>query len=285
MITKKFRDKLTYIELSGERNNHDADQKRKSDEQTLKFLQDTLKSGEFTDKEDIAFLLWGISDKYALLRSSEKLYENHLRFSEHLKAMSAPYLFWCVCDASQKFTLQLGGYNNFWYNLYKTACKHNQIITEENECIAYEAHRAALSKIKQLECGNDNLNYARIEFEKFLKQTRASKQYDFYRLIYKTAMIRVFGLFYSDIITDCRKFYSSLNVPEEKSEYCFGEWKKLNGFRSERNRSTVAITTAINAMIDSGYNISKIESFYNEATQIGLPRNTYIEKRIKNPRR
>ncbi len=281
MITKKFREKLTHIELSGDRNNYDADKKRKSDEQALKFLQNTLESGEFSDKEDIAFLLWKISDHYALLRSSEKLYENHLRFSEHLKAMPAPYLFWCVCDASQKFTLQFGGYNDFWYDLYKTACEHNQTVIAENECISYEAHRAALSRIKQLECGKENLSYARIEFEKFLMQTKSSQQYDFYKLIFKTNLMKIFGLTFTDIVTDCRKFYGGLTAPEEKSEYYFGEWKKLNSYRSERNRSVVAITASINAMIDSGYDIDKIKSLYNEAIESGLPRNTYIEKRIK----
>lgn len=281
MLTPEFREKISKVCLYDQRVKYSGDEKRKADEKRLEFFKDALESGEFTDKEDIAFLFWNISDTYALLRDGERLCENHARFAEHLGTMSFPYLFWLVCDASQKFTLQLGGYNDFWYDLYKNACEHNQIVTAENEHIAYESHRAALGRIKQLECGTDNLNYARAKFEKFLEQTKNSEQYEFYNMIYKTNMMKVFGVLYSDIDAACRKFYSGLNATEEKSEYVPGEWQKLNGSRSERNRSVVAVTAAVNAMIDCGYDTEKIRSLYTEAVESGLPHNAYIEKRIK----
>lgn len=281
MLTPEFREKISNVCLYDQRVKYSGDEKRKADEKRLEFFKTALESGDFTDKEDIAFLFWNISDTYALLRDSEKLYENHARFSEHLKTMPAPYLYWCVCDASQKFTLQLGGYNDFWYGLYKNACEHNRIVTAKNECIAYEAHRAALGRINRLECGADNLSYARAEFEKFLAQTKDSKQYEFYKLIYKTNMMKVFGEIYPDIDTACKKFYSGLAAEEEKSVHAFGEWQKLNGMRSERNRSAVAVTAAVNAMIDCGYDMDKTRALYNGAVENGLPQNAYIEKRIK----
>lgn len=281
MLTTEFRKKVSEIFLCDQRVKYSGDEKQKADENRLSFLKKALESGNFTEKEDVAFLLWHISDTYALQRNYEKLYENHLRFSEHLKNMPAPYLFWCVCDASQKFTLQLGGYNDFWYRLYKTSCELNQTVTAENECIAFEAHRVATSRLKQFDCGKDNLIYARAEFEKFLDQNKTSKQYKFYQLIYKTNMMKVFGEIYSDIDSACRSFYGGLTVAEEKSEYIFGEWQKLNGLRSERNRSVVAVTATVNAMIDCGYDMDKIKSLYSEAIENGLPHNAYIEKRIK----
>lgn len=280
MLTPEFRDKITEVCLYGQRTKYGGDEKRKADEKRLDFFKDALESGEFTDKEDIAFLLWNITDTYALLRDGEKLYENHLRFSKHLETMPAPYLYWCVCDASQKFTLQLGGYNDFWYGLYKNACGRNRTVTEENECIAFEAHRAALGRIPALECGGENLGCARAEFEHFLRQTENSAQYDFYKMIFKTCMIKVFGERYADLDSDCKKFFGGLSAREEKPEYVFGEWCRLNGMRSERSRSAVAVTAAVNAMIDCGYDTDKVRSLYNEALENGLPHNTYIEKRI-----
>ncbi len=276
MITENFRTQALEIRLCGQRNDYGSEEKHEADKRALDFFENALDSGEFSDGEDIAWIMWNISDLYALMRDSENLYKNHIRFSEHLKTMSAPYLFWCVCDSSQKFTLQLGGYNDLWYDLYRYACEKNQIVTDENEYIAFEAHRAALSRHKQFKCGTMNLNFAMNESYKFLQQVKNSEQYEFYFLINHSQLMTVFGMQGIPKITNICK---DLSKPDNKSNYCYGEWQRLNSPRSAGNRANVAVCAVINALIDTGC-LTKAEEFYKYALENGLSRNTYIEKRI-----
>ncbi|MDO4944177.1 MAG: hypothetical protein Q4E74_03135 [Ruminococcus sp.] len=280
MITEDFRRQATEIRLCGQRNDYSAEEKRDADKRALEFFENALESGEFTDSEDIAWLMWSISDLYALMRDSENLYKNHIRFSEHLKTMSDPYLFWCVCDATQKFTLQLGGYNEFWYDLYRYACEKNKVVTCENEYIAFEAHRAALSRHKQFKCGTMNLNFAMNESYRFLQQVKNSEQYEFYWLINHSQLMTVFG---AQGIPDITNICKDLSKPGTVSNYCCGEWQKLNAPRSAGNRANVAVCAVINALIDTGC-LRKAEDFYKYATQKGLAHNAYIEKRIGGPK-
>ena len=76
------------------------------------------------------FCYWNISDSYAMLRKPDEQYTNHQNFYKLLETMDAKYIFWLVCDATQRFTLELGGYGEFWWEIYKNAILSNKTITK-----------------------------------------------------------------------------------------------------------------------------------------------------------
>lgn len=44
-----------------------------------------------------------------MLRNSDGLYKNHSEFAKFLSEKPSKYLLWLACDATQRFTLELGG--------------------------------------------------------------------------------------------------------------------------------------------------------------------------------
>ncbi|MBQ3069920.1 MAG: hypothetical protein IJD01_08265, partial [Clostridia bacterium] len=66
-------------------------------------------------------LLWNLSDVYAMKRDFGALCDNHRRFEAHISTMAPMYRLWLVCDATQRLTLELGGYEEFWWGIYEKA--------------------------------------------------------------------------------------------------------------------------------------------------------------------
>ena len=237
-----------------------------------------IDSGEVRDFEDICFCLWNISDCFALLRDSDKEYFNHTEFADFVLHGDKKYKFWTVCDATQRFTLILGGKGIFWQELYTDAAE-NSIVTDENYRIAYEAHRAAMAVHPGLDISKEFLLYADRKFSEFLEKNKNREEYDFFRLIYYSAFIKAFGKSELDIEGLCGDFFGSLNKTDSQCSCLMGEWQYFNRLRSERNRGVIGITAAVNALIDIE-EIDRAKRLYDEAKKYGLPENAYINKRL-----
>lgn len=101
-------------------------------------IQDKL-AGNF---EDIGFCYWHISDAFALLRDGASLYLNHCAFDKFIKGGDSYYLYWVVSDATQRLTLEVDGYSDYWWRLYSNAIQEN--AHGQYDFAEFCAHRAAL---------------------------------------------------------------------------------------------------------------------------------------------
>ena len=209
------------------------------------------------------FCYWNISDSYAMLRKPDEQYTNHLNFYKLLETMDSKYIFWLVCDATQRFTLELGGYGEFWWEIYKTAVQLNSGISGI-EHIAFEAH---------------NLQIARDNFKNLIKACNNTESIIFYKLVYSSACLKAFGDEEYDILKICNIILPWLKEESKDSIYAVGEWERLNSERTHQNMARVGINRAVNAFIDVGKKeIARV--LYSESLKCGLPKNEYIEKRI-----
>jgi len=224
------------------------------------------------------FCYWNISDSYAMLRKPDEVYNNHLRLCELLETMDLKYRFWAVCDATQRFTLELGGYGDFWWELYKNAVRLNP-DTAEIERIVFDTHVSAMAINPKVETSKSNLCLARDNFNRFLEENKNSENLVFYKLVYSSLVLKGFGDEEYNILDLCNIFMPLLSDCDGESKFAVGEWERLTAPRSKRNMAQVGINRAINALIDVGKSELAKELYY-EALKNGLTSNTYIEKRI-----
>lgn len=279
MLNDEIRAEFNRRICGGERNLKSGLEKYSKDNAVIEYMRHLLDSNAVYDFEDKCFCFWNISDCYAKLRNSEQEYENHHKFADFLSNGDFKYSFWLVCDATQRFTLTLGGYSDFWQELYRNANEKTP-VTDENYRIAYEAHRAAMSIHPALEISEDFTRYADMMFREFLDSNREREEHRFYKLIYLSSAMKAFGKTDTNIEALCREFYGDLGCVEgRKCEFVMGEWGFLNRERSERNRAVVGITSAVNALIDIG-EIQRSRELYSEALRYGLSENAYIKKRL-----
>ena len=224
------------------------------------------------------FCYWNISDSYAMLRKPDEQYTNHLNFYKLLETMDSKYIFWLVCDATQRFTLELGGYGEFWWGIYKTAVQLNSDFSGI-EHIAFEAHNAALSINPKVKSTPYNLQIARDNFKNLIKACNNTESIIFYKLVYSSACLKAFGDEEYDILKLCNIILPWLKEESKDSIYAVGEWERLNSERTHQNMARVGINRAVNAFIDVGKKeIARV--LYSESLKCGLPKNAYIEKRI-----
>ena len=224
------------------------------------------------------FCYWNISDSYAMQRKSEELYANHLNFRKMLDTMDSQYKFWSVCDATQRFTLELGGFGDFWWELYEKAVDLNPETTDI-ERVVFDTHVAAISINLKVENPKSRLYLAKDNFEKFVMNSANSENEAFYKLVYSSHVLKGFGEEEYDILNLCHQVVPFLKEKSLESEFVVGEWERLNAPRSRQNMAQVGINRAINAFIDVGKK-AQAKELYNEALNYGLNRNTYIEKRL-----
>ena len=243
----------------------------------IQFLSSILTEGN-NDNMLNGFCYWNISDSYAMLRKSDELYTNHLNFYKLLETMDSKYIFWLVCDATQRFTLELGGYGEFWWGIYKTAVQLNSDFSGI-EHIAFEAHNAALSITPKVKSTPYNLQIARDNFKNLIKACNNTESIIFYKLVYSSACLKAFGDEEYDILKLCNIILPWLKEESKDSIYAVGEWERLNSERTHQNMARVGINRAVNAFIDVGKKeMAKV--LYSESLKCGLPKNAYIEKRI-----
>lgn len=250
-------------------------------EQNLNSIIEYLSSILSTNDADnllAGFCYWNISDSYAMQRKSKEQYTNHLNFCKMLDSMNSKYKFWSVCDATQRFTLELGGYGDFWWRLYNEAVDSNPNTTDI-ECIVFDTHVAAISINPKVEISKPRLYLAKDNFEQFVKNSANPENEAFYKLVYSSLVLKGFGDEEYDILNLCNRIMRFLKENAPDSEFAVGEWERLNFPRSRKNMAQVGINRAINALIDVGKK-SQVKELYNEALNNGLTNNTYIEKRL-----
>lgn len=277
-MNSEFIETFKKLKLAGERTTYSREEKRKQDLAVIDFLQPALYGNVLKGTEEIGFAYWNISDSFAMLRDSGNLYKNHCEFSDFLKDKPSKYLFWLVCDATQRFTLELGGFADFWWDCYKTALSKN-VNMNEMEKITFECHNAALSVTPAVKTPVGYLELAKNNFRSFLGATESSDNYIFYETFYYALCLKAFGSAERDVFELGMRLLPWLKSEMSQNDFLVGEWKMLNEQRSKYDLARVAINRVINALIDTGSDETARE-LYVEARAYGLSKNAYIEKRI-----
>lgn len=279
-MNSDFVEKFKKLKLTGEHTLYSQEKKRKHDLALVDFLQEILRSNEMTETEEIGFAYWNISDSFAMIRDSENLYKNHSEFADFLKDKPSKYLFWLVCDATQRFTHELGGFGEFWWDCYKNALSKNADINGI-EAITFECHNAALSVVSVLKTPVFYLELAKSNFRSFLEATEASDNHIFYKTFYYALCLKAFGSAERDVFELGMQLLPWLKSEKPQNDFLVGEWKMLNGQKSKYDLARVAVNRAVNALIDTCQK-EPARELYNEARAFGLSQNAYIEKRISD---
>ena len=274
----EFIENFNKLKLMGERTTYSREEKRKHDLAVIDFLQAALRGNELEGTEEIGFAYWNISDSFAMLRDSGSLYKNHCEFADFLKDKPSKYLFWLVCDATQRFTHELGGFADFWWDCYKNALSKNAGMSGI-EAITFECHNAALSVTPAVKTPVGYLELAKNNFRSFLEATEASDNHIFYETFYYALCLRAFGSAERDVFELGMQLLPWLKSDKTQNDFLVGEWKMLNGQRSKYDLARVAVNRAVNALIDTCQK-EPARELYNEARAYGLTENAYIEKRI-----
>lgn len=274
----EFIESFKKLKLMGERTTYSREEKRKQDLAVIDFLQPALYGNVLKGTEEIGFAYWNISDSFAMLRDSENLYKNHCEFADFLKDKPSKYLFWPVSDATQRFTLELGGFADFWWGCYKNALSKNVGMSGIG-AITFECHNAALSVTPAVKTPVGYLELAKNNFRSFLEANESSDNYIFYETLYYALCLKAFGSAERDVFDLGMRLFPWLKSEKSQNDFLIGEWKMLNGQKSKYDMARVAINRAINALIDTGRG-EPARELYNEAKAYGLPGNAYIEKRI-----
>ena len=267
--------KLKHID---ERNFLSIQEKHLKDLTLIDYLQTALKNNELKETEEKGFAYWNISDSFAMLRDSKALYKNHCEFAKFLSEKPSKYLLWLACDATQRFTLELDGFGDFWWNCYKTAISKNTTI-KAIEPITFECHNAALSVTPTLKTPTEYLQFAKNNFKAFLKSSETSDNYIFYKTVYAALCLKAFGQEEFDVFELGTQLLPWLHLDNAPNDLLIGEWERLNGQRSKYNMATVAINRIVNAFIDRNQT-KYAKELYDKAINYGMSKNLYIEKRI-----
>mgnify|MGYP000009352086 FL=1 len=277
-MNSEFIETFKKLKLAGERTIYSREEKRKKDLAVIDFLQPALYGNVLKGTEEIGFAYWNISDSFAMLRDSENLYKNHCEFADFLKDKPSKYLFWPVSDATQRFTLELGGFADFWWDCYKNALSKNVGMSGIG-AITFECHTAALSVTPAVKTPVGYLELAKNNFRSFLEANESSDNYIFYETFYYALCLKAFGSAERDVFDLGMRLFPWLKSEKSQNDFLIGEWKMLNGQKSKYDMARVAINRAINALIDTGSG-EPARELYGEARAYGLSKNAYIEKRI-----
>lgn len=242
----------------------------------IAFLQSSIDCGDAATFEDVGFGYWNISDQYALLRDGHRQCENHRRFYEHVSRGDAAYLYWLVNDATQKLTLEKDGYGDLWWEYYCEAVQRNEAKGLPIEC---GVHRAALYKNPLMATDERRVSFAKERFENFLSHTKEKAVYDFYYAMYLSSVAQYETVSESTLMGVGESLLGGLMVEKSCNDFLIGEWRKFTTLLDPRRRAEVGLHAVINALIY----IKQTESakrLYSEALSLGLPKNSYVEKRL-----
>lgn len=243
----------------------------------IDYLKSLINNKLVTDFEDIGFCYWNISDSYALLKNGHRLFDNHKIFYEHIKMCDDYYLPWLVCDATQRLTLEYHGYSDFWWQIYKEAVTKNQNNT--NHFALFCAHRAALYANTTVTHKNQNLDFTVNHFQEFLKTTKCTDEYLFYKTIYLSLIYGLVSFDENELKYLCKNWFCYLSQPKTKSKFLIGEWQSFVTPFDKRKQAELAVNSVINAFI---YNdeLKPARYLYQTARNFGLNKNFYIENRL-----
>lgn len=275
----QLRKRFNELKVTGQRFAISAEEKRKKDIALISYLKSVLDNELVTEFEDVGFCYWNISDNYALLKDGHALYNNHNQFLNHLNNQEdTKYLFWLVCDATQRLTLQKDGYGNFWWNVYQNAVESN--VNNDLFFSEFIAHRAALYYNDSFVVSQDQLVFAKSRFEKLLEKAKFSDEYDFYKIVYLSLVSKYSNEDHSkELCKRCENLFVYLNCPQTTNDYLVGEWKSFVTPFDKKKQGIVGISSAINSLIFCN-RIKEAKELYYDACAFGLPQNHYIEKRL-----
>ncbi len=277
MMNNQIRNRFTELKVIGQRCTMTPEETREKDLLLIHYLESVIDNNEVTEFEDVGFCYWNISDNYALMRDGSALMRNHQVFYEHIKNGKPHYLYWLVCDATQRLTLEKDGYSDYWWGLYQNAIEEN-----DNNGIhfaQFHVHRAALYQNPILPHTKCNLAYAISSFEKFLQKAKTTPEYPFYKVMYLSLISRFSVFDKLELRRLCEDLFAGLSEPKITNNYLVGEWKSFITPFNTHEQSVVGINSAVNAFIyDSELEIAK--EVYHNACDLGLPRNSYIEMRL-----
>lgn len=251
MIIDELKNQFNIFQKSGEK------------AKIVELLTTALKNENFNDEER-CWALWNISDNLAMLRNSNDELVNHKLFENQILNMDVKYLHWIVSDCTQKMTLLIGGYEQYWIDLYKYACINTPFINE-NKRIRFESHRATVATpmIIEYSFDKDNSLFALDNMKKMLPKLKDDYNYYFYELIYYTQYIGAYTLLgenFNSILEESLKsferiyeyLYADKNEPDDNNLFILGSWQQLNGKRSKYNQAKCAINNYIISLINAG---------------------------------
>ncbi len=267
------------LKIIGQRGTLSLEEKKKKDLELIVYLEAAIANKEVTAFEDVGFCYWNISDNYALLRDGHALQKNHQIFYEHVVSYDKSYLYWLVCDATQRLTLEKDGYSDWWWSLYREAVSYNSEAT--SLFAEFCAHRAALYKNPIFPTEQTHIAFAMTSFEAFLNKVRNTSEYPFYRTIYLTSLSKYAPADSMEIKMLSESLLPDLSSTDEPHDFLVGEWKSFTTPFGKRKRAVVGITSAVNALIDVG-DLKAAKELYRVACENGLPENAYIVKRLKD---
>lgn len=277
-MNPQIKEHFLELKLVGQRVIASPEEKRVKDLEMIAYLKSVMANHEVADFEDIGFCHWNISDNYALLRDGHALRENHLAFYKHIMKTAPGYLYWLVCDATQRLTLEKDGYSDWWWSVYREAISCN---AENSHLFAgFCAHRAALYQNPLLSPKKEHMAYAKENFEAFLDKAKSTLEYPFYRLLYLTSVSKCFPTDNREIKELSEQMFPNLSDTEAPCDFLVGEWKSFITPFGKRKCAVVGITSAVNSLIDTG-EAESAKRLYYTAGENGLPKNAYIEKRLK----
>ena len=250
-MDEQIRRKFVDLKVTGQRFAISPEEKREKDLSLISYLNSIIENEIVTEFQDIGFCYWNISDNYALLKDGHSLFDNHRKFCEHIKNQDNEYLYWLVCDATQRLTLEKDGYSSFWWDLYRKAVEQN------------------------------NFHCAKLNFEKLLSKTDSTSEYSFYKTIYLSLISRFSTVDSKKICELSRTLFEYLSFSQISNDFLVGEWKSFITPFDKRKQGVVGITSAINALIYCD-NVKEAKDLYLDACNVGLPKNKYIEARLKD---
>ena len=277
----QIKERFLELKLTGQRGTLFMEEKKSKDLELIKYLEGVINRKEVTDFEDMGFCYWNISDNYALLRDGHALKKNHQAFYEHIMAQDKRYLYWLVCDATQRLTLEKDGYADWWWAVYREAVSCN--VERDNPFAEFCAHRAALYKNPVSSVEKSCITFATDCFEEFLAKTQDTPEYPFYRLIYLTSLSKYAPADSMETKRLSVSLFPDLACTDEPRDFLVGEWKSFITPFGKRKCAIVGITSAVNALIDMG-ELKSAKDIYHIACENGLPGNAFVEKRLDENR-
>ncbi|MBQ7290282.1 MAG: hypothetical protein IJW76_00970 [Clostridia bacterium] len=277
IMDDKIRNLFLELKVTGQRSAISRENKREKDLQLVTHLKTFIENKIVSDFEDVGFCYWNISDNYALLRDGHSLCENHKNFYKHIINEDSCYLYWLVCDATQRFALEKDGYCSFWWNLYREAVEQN--LNSKHHFAEFNVHRAALYCNSNVLASKDTFDYAKQNYEKFLAKTESTSENLFYNIIYLSLVSKISHIDIDKLHSLSHMLFEYLSYPESSDDFLIGEWKRFITPFDKKKQAVIGITSAINALI-YGNDIKAATSLYLEACHMGLPQNRYIERRL-----
>lgn len=277
-MNPQIKERFLELKLTGQRATISPEEKKKKDLELIEYLNSVIASKEVTEFEDVGFCYWNISDNYALLRDGHALRKNHQAFYDYIMSNDASYLYWLVCDATQRLTLEKDGYSDWWWSVYREAVSYN--LKKADLYAEFCAHRAALYRSPVLPTEQKHITFAMESYKALLDKVKNTSEYLFYRLIYLTLVSKYSSVDNREIKALSKDLLPFLSYEKESYDFLVGEWKSFTMPFGKHKCAVVGITSAVNSLIDTGKTESA-KALYYAACKEGMSKNAYVERRLK----